>query len=324
MNTRQGATTNLERPMHHTISAANGKEEKRPTGLLRAYRNLWNAKITANERTVYLCILDHWSKKNPKPFPATDRLVFLTDLSMSTVLRALASLEAKGALGIVRAHKHANKYDVSAAFEGRLPMKERPAGPAPGCQPDSLLGVTQTSLGCQGDTLRDQGLSNQKEGSKAAPSLSPSASSEKKNEKASKGEPIPANFLPTTQHASWAKKWKVDINPIFKAFFAEAVEKKELNENWNKALNACIARAGEAREKEPKTWYDGDNRTHAEIVSMQEASERAVIASLHPETKAKYDMMVASGQLPKVALKTLWDQHQEQKKLKELAAKAVA
>jgi hypothetical protein len=114
----------------------------------------------------------------------------------------------------------------------------------------------------------------------------------------------------------------VDITHTYKAFAAENAGQR--SEDWGKAFMAFIARAGEAREKEPKTWFDGDMRTHSEIVRMQEQKYRTTLDKMLPETRVRYDRMLASGQFPADVLRELVAEHKaKESQLKALVERAV-
>jgi uncharacterized phage protein (TIGR02220 family) len=80
--------------------------------LLEAIRAVFASSLSANEKLVALALLNHWSK-NRETFPGVGRLVTWTSLSRRSVLRAIGTLEALGAIRIERKVGLANRYDLT-------------------------------------------------------------------------------------------------------------------------------------------------------------------------------------------------------------------
>lgn len=80
--------------------------------LLKAQRQVWAARIRAPEKLVMLALLDHWSKASAAPFPSVGRLAWMTTQCTRTVIRAIASLEAMGAVVVARRSGVSSSYSL--------------------------------------------------------------------------------------------------------------------------------------------------------------------------------------------------------------------
>lgn len=63
-----------------------------------AERAIFQARIRPSEKLVLLALLDHWSRKNPRPCPGISRLMCWTGLARQTVIDTIAELVRIGAL----------------------------------------------------------------------------------------------------------------------------------------------------------------------------------------------------------------------------------
>lgn len=81
--------------------------------LLKAQRAVFMSDLQHIEKLVALALLGHWSIAG-ETFPSVERLARWTSLSTRSVIRALASLEAKGAITVRRTHGRANRYVLDA------------------------------------------------------------------------------------------------------------------------------------------------------------------------------------------------------------------
>jgi hypothetical protein len=89
--------------------------------LLDAQKGVFMSGLTSTEKLVLQAVLAHWSRSEANPWPSTARLAKWCSLHPKAIVRVIASLETKGALGVCRSHGRPNVYDMKAVFEGRLP-----------------------------------------------------------------------------------------------------------------------------------------------------------------------------------------------------------
>lgn len=94
--------------------------------LLDAVRAVFASDLGSLEKLVALALLNHWSK-NRETFPSVDRLARWTSLSRRSVIRALASLETKGAIAVARSQGRANRYELGSLMS----VTSAPQAPVP-------------------------------------------------------------------------------------------------------------------------------------------------------------------------------------------------
>ncbi|HEX3596826.1 MAG TPA: helix-turn-helix domain-containing protein [Polyangiaceae bacterium] len=194
-----------------------------------AQRAVWRSGLSNLQKSVFLAILDHWSQKNQRPFPGVGRLGWWTSLSRSTVLRTLQSLETAGVLVVDRANGKANAYDVSAAFEGRLPVSHRH-----GCQADT--GIQETPDQCPTDTgtsvpqtpegshMKDPKKDPRERAAVAAPltlvapTLSAKKAAKRTSSKPKRWTRVPDAFEPKGDHREIARVRGVNIDDELQRF----------------------------------------------------------------------------------------------------------
>lgn len=195
--------------------------------LLQATRAIFRSALRAPEKLVALALLDHWSRSR-ETFPSVQRLAVWTSLDRTSVMRALAGLEQKGAINVTRRHGAANRYELGQL--SLLPVAESDqseTGPQsePVVQDDQsrratsrgerLQPVAESDSTSRGErhevtqevTQRSNPLDAR------APTSSPTKGAPRRKRRAPAPEiPLPADWQPTEAHRDYAAKHGLNLD----------------------------------------------------------------------------------------------------------------
>ncbi len=167
-------------------------------GILRAQRAVFDSDLTSPERLVLLAVLDHWSRKSKVPFPGVAALATKTALGRSTVMRAVRTLEAKGAISVERRHGVSNHYSLAERFNPGEPVSPR----------DQSHSETSSTVTPPPVSPRDH---HQSHGDTLSNQPSNPVKKPKGRTKA-KQAPIPDSWQPSQAHKTFAQEHELDLD----------------------------------------------------------------------------------------------------------------
>jgi hypothetical protein len=95
-----------------------------------ALNQISESGLEHDEKAVLQGLFTYWRRDNPCPSVTNSTIAWLCGVRTAEVRKVLRRLETKGALKLIHIVGYANRYDLSAALEGRLPKRPDNAYPA--------------------------------------------------------------------------------------------------------------------------------------------------------------------------------------------------
>jgi len=238
--------------------------------LLKAQRRVFASDLKPLEKLVALSLVDHWSVAT-ETFPSVTRLEQWTGLSRNAVLRALRSLDNRGAIRVTRDRGVVSRYDLTPLMDLPVPEKRQrataeaaPTGateePVP--EVNQFPSGTRTSAGEAPEPVPEKHPKEPTEGTQKEPTGMRPADAEMprgptplqlvslkpqraKRPRPAQVGPLPLDWSPTDAHRAYAAKHRLNLELEVDALRGWA--EGRTTPSWNGTFSTRLANAAKWR-----------------------------------------------------------------------------